>query len=350
MEKNGIIRIGWFLSDVCNLRCKHCYHNGNFEAQINLSNEQINLEQKIIGEIVNLSKTWDVEIIGLLGGEPLLNPYIFEYIDELNRLINTKITIATNGLLIDEQTIDKIIKYPNLYIQISLDSPDEKEHDFYRGNGTYKRTVEIIKRLVSTNINVGIRMTISTLNIHNMEKFVQFGQNENVSYVSLNKYISDLNNPTELLNALSKEQHDEFLHNILYLKKKYGEDFVVTEDPCFNLNYKDDIEAEFKEELKEQIPIAGCSAGLCNLTIGKNGEVYPCTLLPLEIGNVKKESLVNIWESENEILDSLRERKNSIKGKCAKCQSVLYCGGCRAAAFKMNGDYLMEDPFCNKEL
>ncbi len=88
---------------------------------------------------------------------------------------------------------------------------------------------------------------------------------------------------------------------------------------------------------------------MCNITIGKNGNVYPCTLLSLKIGDITNEHLINIWESENEVLNNLRDRVNSFKGKCAKCESLLICGGCRAAAYKMKGDYLAEDPFCNKQ-
>ncbi len=218
MEYSGFVRIGWFLTDSCNLRCKHCYHD-KFSQSIDVSERQQQVEKTIIREIITLSKSWNVETIGLLGGEPLLHPHIFEYIKEFTEVVKCNITIATNGLLIDYNMLDNMKKYPNLQVQISLDSPVSEEHDFYRGSGTYEKTIAIVRKLVDNNLKPIIRMTVSDVNFHSMEEFVNLGKNLNVASVSINKYISDSKCPSNYLNPITPVQHDEFLNKLINLKK-----------------------------------------------------------------------------------------------------------------------------------
>jgi len=320
-----------------------------FHKKINLSEKQRELEIKIVNEIIALSKTWNVETIGLLGDEPLLNPHIFEYVELFAKAVGCRIAIATNGLLIDDYMIQKFQKFPNLKIQINLDSPIQKEHDLYRGNGAYDKTIKIIKKLKSNEILPTLWMTVSNINLPSMEKFVALAKELGISGVSINKYISDRERPSAYFKHLTPSEHNDFINNLIILKRKYGDEFVFTEDPCINIFFKKEICSEFKEELADNLPIGGCSAGLCNMTIGTKGELFPCTLLPIKIGDINCDHLVKIWESENEILNNLRDRGNT-KGKCSDCESLLICGGCRAAAYKMSGDYLVPDPFCNRVL
>ncbi|MDH3359763.1 MAG: radical SAM/SPASM domain-containing protein, partial [Desulfobulbaceae bacterium] len=37
----------------------------------------------------------------------------------------------------------------------------------------------------------------------------------------------------------------------------------------------------------------------------------------------------------------------SYKGRCGSCEYVNVCGGCRARAYAVSGDYMAEEPFCN---
>jgi len=349
MEFQGFVNVIWFLTDACNLRCKHCYH-ATFSPRLNLSEKQKKLDEKIINDIIQLSKTWEVETIGFLGGEPLLHPHLFSYIEKLSQKIDCRIVIGTNGLLIDDNVLVKIKNQPNLEIQISIDSPIEKDHDFYRGKGMYQRTVKNLKKLITNGVITSIRMTISDINFQSMKKFVEFGIELGVAGVSINKYISDGGKPSQYINSLTPEQHHEFIEKIVSLQKEYGESFVTTEDPCLKNYFKDELLDEFEDEITEGIAVGGCSAGLCSIIIGTDGKIYPCTLLPLEIGNINHSSLVEIWEDEHPILNNLRDRQNTLKGKCFECESKLICGGCRAAAHKMNGHYMAEDPFCNKKV
>lgn len=173
-----------------------------------------------------------------------------------------QITLATNGLLIDDNMIKFFRNHKKLKLQISLESSIEKEHDFYRGEGTFKNTIAIIKKLVKNNLAPVIRMTVSNINFNNIHNFVDLGKELKVYGVSINKYTSDTKHPSKLLSHITPIEHHIFLNTILELKKAYGDEFILTEDPCFNDINKKSIKKEFFDELAEDLIVGGCSADI----------------------------------------------------------------------------------------
>jgi len=96
-------------------------------------------------------------------------------------------------------------------------------------------------------------------------------------------------------------------------------------------------------------PSGGCAAGVSGLTILPDGTVTPCRRLPVSLGNVRTDSLREIW-STSEVLTSLRDRSR-YEGKCGSCNKWSACRGCRAIAYEFarahgSTNYLAEDPQC----
>jgi radical SAM protein with 4Fe4S-binding SPASM domain len=88
----------------------------------------------------------------------------------------------------------------------------------------------------------------------------------------------------------------------------------------------------------------GCLAGLGVLFVSHRGDVYPCGYLPVHCGNILETTLTRIWD-ENDDLARLRDI-NALEGKCGVCGYKRSCGGCRARAFGVTGNYMAEEPFC----
>lgn len=87
-----------------------------------------------------------------------------------------------------------------------------------------------------------------------------------------------------------------------------------------------------------------CQAGISGLTLLPDGTIMPCRRLNVPIGNVRKDSLREVWVS-SEVLQQLRN-KEIYKGKCGICRRWATCRGCRAIAYAHSGDLLTEDPQC----
>lgn len=97
------------------------------------------------------------------------------------------------------------------------------------------------------------------------------------------------------------------------------------------------------------VPLGGCAAGVSGLTILADGTVVPCRRLEIPIGNVRRDSLRELWVT-SKVLARLRD-KRKYGGRCGSCERWADCRGCRAIAWafsRANGDddFLAEDPQC----
>ena len=89
----------------------------------------------------------------------------------------------------------------------------------------------------------------------------------------------------------------------------------------------------------------GCLAGQLICLIDVDGNVLPCSYFPKSAGNIREQSFKDIWENSKLFLE-LRDFKG-YKDNCGRCEYVNVCGGCRARAYAMTGDYLAQEPFCS---
>jgi radical SAM protein with 4Fe4S-binding SPASM domain len=91
----------------------------------------------------------------------------------------------------------------------------------------------------------------------------------------------------------------------------------------------------------------GCPAGTHYMGIRPNGDVTPCPYLPEFGGNLRTQSLGEIWRT-SEIFLRMRDRR-ALGGRCGACELNAACGGCRARAYGMTGDDMAEDPLCTHQ-
>jgi len=80
------------------------------------------------------------------------------------------------------------------------------------------------------------------------------------------------------------------------------------------------------------------------LTVAADGTVMPCRRLPVAIGNIREESIREIWAGSKN-LAQLRER-DCYEEPCRSCTRWAVCRGCRAIAFAHAGNFLAGDPQC----
>jgi radical SAM protein len=78
--------------------------------------------------------------------------------------------------------------------------------------------------------------------------------------------------------------------------------------------------------------------------VSHDGNVYPSGFLPLAVGNVRTDDIVDLYRG-HPVFTALRDTSR-YKGRCGACQHVARCGGSRARAFAWTGDYLEADPLC----
>jgi radical SAM protein with 4Fe4S-binding SPASM domain len=90
----------------------------------------------------------------------------------------------------------------------------------------------------------------------------------------------------------------------------------------------------------------GCLGGTGFAFISHVGKVQICGFMEEEAGDLRRNGLdfAEIWE-HSQLYREMRDYQQ-YKGRCGVCEYRHWCGGCRARAFAVSGDYLAEEPYC----
>ena len=89
---------------------------------------------------------------------------------------------------------------------------------------------------------------------------------------------------------------------------------------------------------------AGINDGKGFVFISHTGDIYPSGFLPLKGGNVRRDSLAQVYR-ESPLFRALRDSGN-LEGKCGECEYRNLCGGSRSRAYALTGDPFASDPRC----
>ena len=138
----------WFqvAGTVCNLRCSHCF--------ISCSPDNHTLEFLDFDEVmgwVERARSWGVKEYYFTGGEPFMNRDLPAMVEEI--LPFAPVSILTNGTLLREgelerlEAADRASDY-SLEIRVSIDGPNAEMNDAVRGEGTFDRAMEGVRRLL----------------------------------------------------------------------------------------------------------------------------------------------------------------------------------------------------------
>ncbi len=332
----------------CNMKCEHCRA---------WKDPQDDIDPKTFSNILDfvIAESHNEMTFILSGGEPFLHNNIFSMINEVNykfekekKVKPRRIVITSNGYFINKKIAQELKEINNgkLCVQISLDYPDEKKHDSFRNTkNAYKKALRAIKLLVENDIFTVVRMTVVPDNIDCMEEMIELCKKNKVSGVSFEAAISvGRSNDEKLL--IKAEKKKNFLKKVIELSEKHKDLQILNEEPCKVAIYPDKILEDYEKSDNKEGVFGGCSAGINNINILSNGDVTPCAMLPFKIINVKGKTHKEILNkyTKSEIIKNLVER--NVKGACGSCKFKRFCGGCRASAYALTGDYLEEDKTC----
>nr|HPG30269.1 radical SAM protein [bacterium] len=146
----------WFITDRCNLKCSHCFGLFHTNSHKDLSESETDI---LLKEIISSG----IKRITLLGGEPLLNPYIDKITETLYKN-NISILILTNGTYIErhKNIIDKIDEFG-----LSLDGC-ETTHNKIRGKDNFKEVMNSIDFIKKYGKKIVITYTLLKSNLNDI--------------------------------------------------------------------------------------------------------------------------------------------------------------------------------------
>lgn len=324
---NQTIRVYFEPTSYCNLSCVYCY------AKAVKPNELIydTVKSKMILE--RIIEYPSVDHIVFTGGEPLLRADTLD-LAEYVRNKNIGVSILTNAMLINEENVKRFSVF-NKGITISLDAHLAEINDKTRGKGVFDKVIKSIKLLRHEGLDVRVTTVISKTN----NKYI----NEIMDYVHDELDIKNHNMSTHISMGRGAEGCIECsTEEVLQYRKEYFN--RISE------NSRDELVSFIRPNIMQGHIRHCCGAGIGELFVRDNGDVYPCRLLTSDdklMGNLETQSLTEILEGT--VIKKLRQEFNveNIEG-CMECSHKNLCGGgCRSSHSAYTGSQMVSaDNLC----
>lgn len=165
------------LTSQCNLRCLHCYNESG------VSTHRIDVEsfQNIIKDIENPAGV----SVTLSGGEPLLHPDLWKFIEILYQKGFGQILIITNATLVTKEVAEKLKKY-GVSVQVSLNGSCADIHDQLCGKGNFDKTLTGLKTLKAAGINrILVRYMLAKFNSEDLIEFLTLMKNIGITHIDI---------------------------------------------------------------------------------------------------------------------------------------------------------------------
>ncbi len=302
------------------------------------------LDTETMLEIVDKLHEGNVTRVQILGGEPFFRKDILLILDKLAKLV-IKISINTNGHLLNELIIEKLIELGVEELNFSFDGPTAQVNDLIRGKGAFEKTLKFLKMTLNkvakndVKMSVGVNFVLTKLSLDRAQELVQFCEKNGVKELAVNDlWVTQNAEANEEMIALTDiHEKIDFVEELIMAISDKGIKLNIEMLPLMAgyLNYK--YQTKFQTFMK-------CVAGEKLIYIKGDGQVYPCIkcremdILFDKFSNIKTFNRnLNIQNySLNEIMNSdffnvfrhLRQVDLKTKKSCQNCLYIEYCSPC----------------------
>jgi radical SAM protein with 4Fe4S-binding SPASM domain len=339
IENNDFFRLQYLkikLTDNCNSRCKGC----DFWKITKKTALQFDVIERIIKEGVNLG----LSELHLSGGEPTTRDDLEEIVG-LASSFSVKTRLLTNGILLNGNRLEQLLKKGLACITFSLDSANPTQNDYLRGvDGAHTCAIENYKlanQLKSKfDFQLGINCVVSTHNLSSLDNIVILAKTLGADWIRLDpfdKHQQTLHGRTSSEDEVFK-MHELIMYNqnmkprLFYIHNTTGQ---VIFPESLNLFGKTTDELEYSTKgiypcNYDQKKI--CFSPFIHLTIYPDGSTMPCCKIPLSyklIGNIHNSSLKEL--AQNNISNQYRS--------LVKSGNLNICQGCTMRDFDNNKIY-----------
>ena len=337
-ERQSVVKaICLHVAHACNMRCGYCFAGeGEYHGERAIMSYDVG--KRALDWLIENSGTRRNLEVDFFGGEPLLD------LDVVKRLVaygrsrekecgkNFRFTLTTNGLLLDDETIEFLNKEMGNVV-ISLDGRRDVNDNMRRmpdGGGTYDAILPAFKKLAASRgqRDYYVRGTYTHYNTDfasDVLHMADLGFKE----LSIEPVVAPPDAPYALKESdIPKllSEYERLACEMLERKREgKGRDFTfyhymidLTGGPCI---------------VKR---ISGCGVGTEYVAVTPTGDLYPCHQFVGE----ERFLLGNIYDgiTNDSICDEFKGCNVYSHDECADCFAKLYCsGGCAANAWHTTG-------------
>jgi AdoMet-dependent heme synthase len=336
----------WELTRSCSLACRHC----RAKAIRRRNPDELSFEECC--RVLDSLKEFSNPLIVLTGGDPVEREDLLDIIKAAkDRNFTVAITPSATDLT-TEKTVRELAEAGIDRIAVSIDGPDAASHDdFRRVQGSFAKSLQICQWAMSMNVPLQINTSITKHNVSRMREMAALSESLGPVLWSIFFLVPTGRASQDM--QISRLECEVVLHQMAQLSARGRIQIKATAGPQFRRVLLEEL------SLNEHVPPNGDGAaanlmalrayqsvndGKGVMFISHTGDIYPSGFLPVTAGNVRVDSLVDVYRN-HPLFTTLRD-SDLLKGKCGRCKYRNVCGGSRARAYAATGDYMDEDPLC----
>jgi radical SAM protein len=350
----------WEVTQACDLVCKHCRASAQPESHPGM----LTLQQgkKLIDDVRAFSER--PPILVFTGGDPFKRPDLYELISYAAQVGLIPAVSPSATPLLNRENLSRVREAGAKVISLSLDASTQAAHDEFRGvEGSYDLTLNGWREAYEVGLKVQINTTVTRHNLDDMaEIFALLCDMKAMTWSVFFLVPTGRGTDEADLTAVECESVMNFLVDAcryVNVKTTEGHHFkrIVLQRSLQDEPPSDPLYQRLKSRLDQIVQERGLTprAKMRRTPMNINsangfvfvshlGQVFPSGFLPISAGNVKDESLVDIYR-DSSLFVSLRDPEQ-LQGRCGECEFRVACAGSRSRAFAMEGNPLGEDPYC----
>lgn len=303
------------LTDRCNLNCRHCGSECDPNKSRYIDTEIV---FKLLDELTNDFSNEEF-MICLTGGEPLLHPEFESIVRKINDC-DIPWGMTTNAVLIDKEMAAKLKMLRLGSISISLDGLKEEHEWLRRIPGSFEKTVDGIKNLHNSGIDVQVTTVVHKKNFDKLEAMYNFMRELDIrSWRLIN--VDPIGRASKLDDLILSK--DEIIELNEFIRKKRFQ-VNIPMDVCYGCSHY--LSFEYENETRDYY--FQCGAGTTVASILCNGDIYGCLDIErrptLVQGNIRTEKFIDVWYTR---FKEYRYDRSELCEECKNCSEREYCGG-----------------------
>lgn len=341
----------WELTQACDLACVHC------RAAAQPHRNPLELSTKEGFDLIDQICEFGKPLLVFTGGDPIKRPDVYDLIAYANKR-SLRVAMTPSGTpLMTKDVVQKLKDAGLSRLAVSLDGASADLHDrFRRVPGSFGWTMNAIQYAHDAGLPVQINTTMTRYNFDDFPNLVQKMIDLKIVLWSVFFLVPTGRGHEE--DMLTAQEYEWVLNRLNEVSQTVAFDIKTTAAPHYRRVVLQQAKTngtlgDVKRGRNIGFHVGGDAIGRAAKGVNDGngfvfvshiGQIFPSGFLPVSAGHVRKDRLVDVYR-HSDLFCALRD-PDQLTGKCGLCEYKTVCGGCRARAYAVTGDYLAADPYC----
>lgn len=330
----------WESTRACRFACLHC------RAQAQKAPDPKQLSTKEALSLVEQIAEFGEPIFIISGGDPLERTDIFEVAKHATNM-GIRVVMSPSGSSLTPKVIEKMKASGVKMLSVSLDGSNAEIHDVFRQvQGAFETSLSNIGYAREAQLPFQVNTTVTKHNLQDLPRIMN--RVLELGAAAWDVFMLVPTGRGKVTMEITPKQYEETMNFVYASSLKSPIPIKMTCSPHYSrvAIQRNSSRRGFSAQnrIGSHGGTRGCMAGNGFCFVSHIGEVFGCGFLPIRAGSIRESRLKEIYQQSPLFLE-LRN-PSSLRGKCGGCEYKAVCGGCRARAFSVKGDYLQEEPFC----